>query len=312
MGKLADKLASGQKVITAEIAPPKGAGIKKLLEHAALIGPNVDAINITDCQRALVRMSSLAASKVLLDAGYEPVLQLTCRDRNTIALQSDLMGAGALGIPNLLCLTGDPVKAGDCTQAKPVFEVESVRELEIVQKLQNGTDWNGHKMNKKTKFLVGAVVNPCNQSLGGQLSRMEKKIEAGAQFFQTQANYDLEDFRKFVVEAKARFNTKILAGVLLLHSAEVARYIHDNIPGIRIPDSVLAGFESAPNAEEYGIDFAVRTMLALEDVCDGFHLMTIRTEELLPKMWSAYRTASSRGHGSSAETTDRKVKGLPS
>jgi methylenetetrahydrofolate reductase (NADPH) len=288
MGKLADKLASGQTVFTAEIAPPKGAGIKRLLEHAALIGPKVDAINITDCQRALVRMSSLAACKVLLDAGYEPVLQLTCRDRNTIALQSDLMGAGALGIPNLLCLTGDPVKAGDCTQAKSVFEVESVRQLEIVAKLQSGTDWNGHKMNKKTKFLVGAVVNPSNQSLGGQFARMEKKVAAGAQFFQTQANYDLEDFRKFIEEAKSRFETKILAGVLLLHSAEVARYIHDNIPGIRIPDSVLAGFETTKDPERYGIDFAVQTMLALEGAADGFHLMTIRTEELLPKLWDAY------------------------
>lgn len=287
MGKLADKLASGQKVITAEIAPPKGPGIKRLLEHAALIGPKVDAINITDCQRALVKMSSLAACKVLLDAGHEPVLQLTCRDRNSIALQSDLMGAGALGIPNLLCLTGDPVKAGDCPQAKPVFEVESVRELEIVQKLQSGTDWNGEKMNKKTKFLVGAVVNP-SQASAGQMARMEKKIAAGAQFFQTQANYDLDDFRNFIVDAKSRFQTKVLAGILLLHSKEVARYIHDNIPGIRIPDSVLAGFESAPNAEQYGIDFAVRTMLSLEDVCDGFHLMTIRTEELLPKIWDAY------------------------
>jgi len=288
MGKLADKLARNERVITAEIAPPKGPGIKKLLEHASLIGPKVDAINITDCQRALVKMSSLAACKVLLDAGHEPVFQLTCRDRNSIALQSDLMGAGALGIPNLLCLTGDPVKVGDCAQAKSVFEVESVRQLEIVRKLQGGTDWNGAKMNKKTKFLVGSVVNPSNQGQSGQLARMEKKVAAGAQFFQTQANYDIEDFRVFIAEAKKRFDTKILAGILLLHSAEVARYIHDNIPGIRIPDEVLAGFEKAQNPEQHGIDFAVKTMRALEDVADGFHLMTIRTEELLPKLWDAY------------------------
>ncbi len=288
MGKLADKLARNERVITAEIAPPKGPGIKKLLEHAALIGPKVDAINITDCQRALVKMSSLAACKVLLDAGHEPVFQLTCRDRNSIALQSDLMGAGALGIPNILCLTGDPVKVGDNAQAKSVFEVESVRQLEIVAKLQGGTDWNGAKMNKKTKFLVGAVVNPSNQGQGGQLARMEKKIAAGATFFQTQANYDIEDFRSFISEAKKRFETKILAGILLLHSAEVARYIHENIPGIRIPDEVLAGFEKTVDAEQYGVDFAVKTMRALEDVADGFHLMTIRTEELLPKIWDAY------------------------
>lgn len=213
MSRLRDKLQSNEFVITAEITPPKGAGVKKLLEHAEAIGPHVDAINITDGQRALVKMSSLAASKVLLDAGYDPVYQLTCRDRNSIALQSDLMGAGALGITNVLCLTGDPVKAGDHPHAKSVFEVEALGLLELVSKLQTGTDFGGNKMNKATKFHVGAVVNP-TASAGNQFARMEKKKEAGATFFQTQANYDGEDFARFLQDAR-KLGTKVIAGILL-------------------------------------------------------------------------------------------------
>ena len=291
MGRLADKLTSGDRVITAEITPPKGAGIKKMLRNAQIIGPHVDAINITDCQRALVKMSSLAASRVLLDAGFEPVYQLTCRDRNSIGLQADLMGAAALSIPNLLCLTGDPVKVGDSPGSKSVFEVEAVRLLEIVASLQGGHDASGIKMNAPTRFCVGAVVNPTLKSLG-QLSRMQRKIAAGACFFQTQANYDNADFRGFLVDAR-KLGTKVLAGILILHSAEVARYIHENIPGISLPDAVLERFARSSDVEATAIDVAVETMLAVEDVCDGFHLMTVRMEEFIPKVLSAYHARKS-------------------
>ena len=287
MSRLSEKLTAGRRVITAEITPPKGAGIKKLLQNAELLGPHVDAINITDCQRALVKMSSMAAARVILDKGHEPVFQLTCRDRNSIAIQADLMGASALGIPNLLCLTGDPVKVGDCPESRSVFEVESVRLLELVRKLQNGRDSGGNKMNAPTKFFVGAVVNPTSQSLGTQAARMEKKIEAGAQFFQTQANYDLDDFCQFLSRAR-QYRTKILAGVLILHSYEVASYIHENIPGIRLPESLLQDFKSATDQEEFGIDFAVNTMLHTEELCEGFHLMSIRTEALIPRVLEKY------------------------
>jgi methylenetetrahydrofolate reductase (NADPH) len=287
MSKLQEKLLSGRKVITAEITPPKGAGVKKFLKRASLLQPIVDALNVTDCQRALVRMSSLVASKVLIDSGVEPVFQLTCRDRNSIALQSDLMGAGALGIPNLLCLTGDPVKAGDCPQSKSVFEFEALGLLGLVQKLQQGRDQEGHKMNAPTKFFVGAVVNPSLRQAQGQLSRMEKKISQGARFFQTQANYDLEDFHGFLKETRT-LDAKVIAGVLLLQSYDMAAYIHANIPGINIPDAVLERFRESPDAAQTGIDFAVETMRHLEDVCDGYHLMSIHAEDLLPKVWEQY------------------------
>jgi len=286
MSRLSEKLLSGQKVITAEITPPKGAGVKKFLLRAESL-KGLDALNVTDCQRALVRMSSLAASRVLLDHGYEPVFQLTCRDRNTIALQADLMGAGAMGIANLLCLTGDPVKVGDSPNSKSVFELEAVGLLNIVKKLQGGRDNEGHKMNAGTKFFVGAVVNPSIAVGRGQIDRMGKKIEGGAKFFQTQANYDLEDFRTFLVEAKP-LGTKIIAGVLLLNTYEMANYIHENIPGIRIPEEVLNRFKHSTNAEQTGIEFAVETMMYLQDHCEGFHLMSIRAEDLIPKIIENY------------------------
>ncbi len=286
MGTLREKLLAGNKVISAEITPPKGIGVKKLLDNARLLSPFVDAINITDCQRALVKMSSLAACKVLLDEGLEPVYQLTCRDRNRIALQSDLMGAGALGITNLLCLTGDPVKVGDHPDSKPVFELEAVGLLNIVQKLQAREDDKGNKMNKATQFFVGAVVNPTLKS-AGQMVRLEKKIQSGALFFQTQANYDLEDFVGFLKSAKSR-QTKIIAGVLIIESYEMLAYIHKNLPGVQVPEDVLQRFERSKDPLQTGIDFAVETMLAVEKECAGFHLMSIRAEELIPKVMESY------------------------
>jgi len=288
MSRLRDKLSNNEFVFTAEITPPKGAGVKKLLQHAELLRPYVDAVNITDCQRALVKMSSMAASRVLLDHGVEPVFQLTCRDRNTIGLQSDLMGAAALGIPNVLCLTGDPVKVGDSVESKPVFEIEAVKLLQIVAKLQGGRDNSGHKMNAPTRFCVGAVVNPTLAANSGQMVRMERKLAAGAKFFQTQANYDLDDFHGFLQAARPS-GAKLLAGILILHTREMAQFIHDNIPGIRVPDAVLERFRTAENPEQTGIDLAVETMQRLRDVCDGFHLMTIREEELIPKVMEKYR-----------------------
>jgi len=286
--RLAAKLKNGEKVITAEITPPKGAGLKKFLQRADVLSPFVDALNITDCQRALVRMSSLVAAKILIDHGVEPVYQLTCRDRNGIAIQSDLMGAAALGIPNLLCLTGDPVKVGDSPKSKSVFEVEATGLLKMVQCLQQGRDHEGHKMNAPTRFYVGAVVNPTLTAGKGQYDRMARKIESGATFFQTQANYDNDDFAAFLEMARP-LGAKIIPGILLLHSLEMAEFIHANIPGIRIPDAVFDRLrQGGPDAAQAGIDYAVESMLRLDDLSDGFHLMSVRAEELLPRVLESY------------------------
>lgn len=287
MGILKEKLFSASLAITAEVTPPKGAGIKKLVNNAERLKPLVDAINITDCQRALVKMSSLAASRVLLDHEIEPVFQLTCRDRNRIALQSDLFGATALGIPNVLCLTGDPVKVGDCPDAKSVFELESTKLLKLAKKLGTGIDDSGAKTNAPTKLFLGSAINPTLKGNSNQLSRMASKIEAGAQFFQTQANYDLDDLKAFCIEAK-KFNTKLLAGILILHSSEAAVYIHDNIPGIHLPEPILEQFKQSPNAQQTGIELAVKTMSYLSPHVDGFHLMSIRREDLIATVLETY------------------------
>lgn len=258
-----------------------------MIAHAESIGPYVDAINITDCQRALVKMSSLAACKVLLDHGFEPVFQLTCRDRNQIALQSDLMGAAALGIQNLLCLTGDPVKVGDHPKSKGVFEMESVGLLHLVSKLQQREDFAGNKMNKATDFFVGAVVNPTLRS-ASQFTRMEKKIAAGARFFQTQASYDLDDFAGFMQKAMP-LGAKLLAGILILDSFRMLDYIDKNLPGVQVPAAVLQRFADSKDATQTGIDFAVETMLKVKPFVHGFHLMSVREEHLIPAVVKAYR-----------------------
>lgn len=283
MGNLQKKLIAGDFVLTAEISPPKGSGVKKLREHIQSLSPHVTAINITDSQRSVVRMASWAACKVILDLGAEPIYQLTCRDRNTIALQSDLMGASALGIPNVLCLTGDPVKVGDHPSSKPVFELESVALLKMVSSLQKGIDSQNHKMNAPTKFFVGAVVNPTLKGGFSQLERMKKKCDSGALFFQTQANYDLEDLRLFLKSAST-LNRPILVGVLVLHSAEIAHYIHENIPGIQLPSTILERLTKAKDSEQEGLQIALETMQSLKTQCAGFHLMTIRKEHLIPQL----------------------------
>lgn len=281
MSHLSELLNRKEFVITAEISPPKGPGIKKLKENIQMLRPYVNALNITDCQRAIVRMASWAACKVIIDEGTEPILQMTCRDRNSIGLQADLMGAAALGISNVLCLTGDPVKVGDSPTSKSVFELESVRLLQLLNTLQKGQDGSGNKMNAKTRFFPGAVVNPTLRGGMGQLERMKKKIEAGALFFQTQANYDVEDFSEFLKMSNT-LKTPVIAGILVLHSSQIAQYIHNNIPGIQLPQTVLSRMETSSDPEKEGIAIALESMETLRPFCSGFHLMTIRNESLIP------------------------------
>lgn len=283
MGLLRDKLRNNEPVLTAEISPPKGPGIRKLKENIEQLKPWVTAINITDCQRSIVRMASWAACKVILEQGAEPVLQVTGRDRNSIAIQADLMGSFGLGIRNVLFLTGDPVKAGDSPHSKPVFELESLKLLELASQLGQGKDGSSLKMNSAARFFKGAVVNPSLAGSTSQLERMKKKVQAGASFFQTQANYDTQDFRNFLTESRP-LKVPVLAGILILHSADIATYIHKNIPGIRLPQEIITRLETASDPVREGIQMAVESMRQLKDYCAGFHLMTIRQEHLIPQV----------------------------
>jgi 5,10-methylenetetrahydrofolate reductase len=280
-----EKLLAGHFVVTAEIGPPKGTDINGMLHHMSLLKGKVDGANVTDNQSAVMRVCSLAVCKVALEKGLEPILQMTCRDRNRIGLQSDLLGAHILGIRNVLCMTGDYVSAGDHKNAKPVYDVESVQLLRIIERLNKGIDMSGNDLKGPTEFFQGAVVTPETDFLEPQLMKFEKKVNAGAQFFQTQAIYDIEAFKNFMGYAR-KFPVKILAGIVLLKSTGMANFMNKNVPGIRVPQELIDELKAAgkERALETGIDIAARHIRQLKDdgVCDGVHIMAIGAEDKVP------------------------------
>jgi 5,10-methylenetetrahydrofolate reductase len=239
-----DILNSGKFAVTAEVGPPKGTDVHEMLHHMELLKGKVDAVNVTDNQSAVMRICSMAVCKVAMEHGLEPILQMTCRDRNRIGLQSDLLGASILGIKNVLCMTGDHVSAGDHKGAKPVYDVESVQLLRIVDGLNNGRDMSGNELKGNTDFFQGAVVTPEANPIEPQLMKFEKKVRAGAKYFQTQAIYDIEKFKEFMKHAR-KFPVKILAGFVVLKSVGMARFLNANVPGIRVPDELIEEVKAA-------------------------------------------------------------------
>lgn len=280
-----DILNSGKFMVTAEVGPPKGTDIKEMLHHIELLKGKVDAANVTDNQSAVMRICSLAVCKICLEHGLEPILQMTCRDRNRIGIQSDLLGAFTLGIQNVLCMTGDYVSAGDHKDAKPVYDVESVQLLKIVDGLNNGKDMAGNEMKGATDFFQGAVVTPEANPLDPQLLKFEKKVEAGAKFFQTQAIYDIEAFKGFM-EFTRKFPVKILAGLVVLKSSGMASFMNKNVPGIRVPQNLIDELKAAgkEKALDAGLNIAARHIRQLkeENICDGVHIMAIGMEDKVP------------------------------
>lgn len=280
-----EKLRAGEFVVTAEIGPPKGTDISGMLGHIGQLKGKVDAANVTDNQSAVMRVCSLAVSTIAVQNGLEPIFQMTCRDRNRIGLQSDLLGAHILGIRNVLCMTGDYVSAGDHKNAKPVYDVESVQLLRIVEGLNKGKDMSGNDLKGPTDFFPGAVVTPETDFIEPQLMKFEKKVNAGAQFFQTQAIYDIEAFRKFM-EYTRKFPVKILAGIVVLKSAGMANFMNKNVPGIRVPQELIDEMKAAgkEKALSTGIDIAARHIRQLKDgaLCDGVHIMAIGMEDKVP------------------------------
>jgi len=280
-----DLLNSGKFVVTAEIGPPKGTDIKEMLHHAEMLKGRIDAVNVTDNQSAVMRICSLAVCKLMHEMGHEPILQMTCRDRNRIGLQSDLLGASVFGIRNVLCMTGDHPNAGDHKQAKAVYDVESVQLLSIVNSLNSGRDMSGNELKGPTDFFQGAVVTPEANPLEPQLIKFEKKVRAGARFFQTQAVYDIEKFKEFMKFAK-KFPVKILAGIVLLKSVGMANYMNNFVPGIRVPQALIDELKSAgkEKAIDTGMDIAARHIRQIkeEKICDGVHIMAIGAEDKVP------------------------------
>ncbi|MFC2007386.1 methylenetetrahydrofolate reductase [Chloroflexota bacterium] len=283
---IAELAKSGKFIITTEVGPPKGVDIQEMLADAELMRGKVDAINVTDQQSSVMRTGSLAICRLLKEKGMEPVLQMTCRDRNRIALQSDLLSASVLGIENVLALTGDFVALGDHPQAKPVFDLDSVSLLLAAQDLEQGRDLAGNELKGSPRFCPGAVVTPGADPLEPQIIKMEKKVEAGAQFFQTQAVYEPKKFEEFM-KAVAHLNVPVMVGIVLLRSAGMARFMNKNVAGVHVPDSLIEEMEKAENRAQKSIEIAARLINEMQSMCQGVHIMAIGWEKKVPEVLDA-------------------------
>ena len=285
MRRLKEVLEREEFAVTIEYNPPKGTNISPLVASAQSLRGRVHAVNVTDNTAAVMRASSLSVCRLLYEMGHDPVMQITCRDRNRLAIQSDLLGAHLLGIRNILCLTGDYPTVGDHKDAKPVYDLDSVQVMELVRTLNNGRDLSGNKLDGTTDFTVGAAVTPEADPLGPVLVKFETKVNAGAQFFQTQAVYHPERFAQFMAQIR-QFKPKLLAGILLLRSAKMAEFLNANIPGVSVPDEMIAELRAAGDKHglDAGVEIAVRTIKAVRPHCAGVHIMAIKAIDRLPEI----------------------------
>ena len=286
---LKSSLEAGKFVVTAEIGPLKGTDTSEIEEAAELLKGRVDAANVTDQQSSVMRLGSLAVCHLLKRKGLEPVLQLTCRDRNRLALQSDLLSACMLGIENVLSITGDLPSLGDHPQAKLVYDLDSVQLLWVIKRLNEGYDMVGNELKGKTDFFPGAVVTPMADTEAKrelQLIKMEKKIAVGAKFFQTQAVYDVDSFAKFMKRVEG-FNIPILAGIIPLKSAGMARFMNKNVAGVFVPEVLIDEMSKAEDKAATGIDIAAKLIKELKGICHGVHIMAIGWEKKVPLILDA-------------------------
>jgi methylenetetrahydrofolate reductase (NADPH) len=288
MSRLKKALDSGRFVVTGEIGPPKGVSLDKCLHDAEMLRDQVTAINVTDLQSAVLRVGSLAVSTRLIERGLEPVFQITCRDRNRLALQSDLLSAWALGIENVLCLTGDHPILGDHTEAKPVYDLDSVQLLKAAAELNQGRDMAGHELESNPDFFLGAVVTPAAEPVEPQIIKMKKKIEAGARFFQTQAVYEPEKFEQFMKQVQG-FGIPVIAGIVILKSAAMAGFMNTNVAGINVPDSIIREMEATAKEDrkKKAVEISARVIRQVKPFCQGIHIMPLGWDDLVPEIISA-------------------------
>ncbi|MBE9513354.1 MAG: methylenetetrahydrofolate reductase [Chloroflexi bacterium] len=286
---LQESLEAGKFVVTSEIGPLKGTDTTEIKEVAELLSGRVDAANVTDQQSSVMRLGSLATCYLIKEDGLEPVFQVTCRDRNRIALQSDLLSAYVLGIENVLAITGDLPSLGDHPQAKPVYDIDSVQLLWVMKKLNEGYDVVGNELQGKPNLFPGAVVNPgadTEASFELQLIKMEKKIEAGARFFQTQAIYNVDIFAEFMKRVEG-FNVPILVGIIPLKSAGMAKYMNKNVAGVSVPQELIDQMAQTEDKVKTGIEIAAKLIKELKDMCQGVHIMPIGWEKKVPAILDA-------------------------
>lgn len=284
LSNLQEKLDSATFVITGEIGPPKGTNVDPCLKEAEEYLKNrCTAVNVTDNQSSVMRFGSMAACRMLLDRGIEPILQMVCRDRNAIALQSDLLSAYGLGIRNVLAITGDHQTLGDHPQSTGVFDLDSVGLLQVLSTLESGKDMSANELDGKPQFVKGAVVTPCVDPVEPQIIKMEKKVQAGAQFFQTQAVYEPERFAAFMQQVKP-IGVPVIAGIVLLKSAGMAKYMNKNVAGVNVPDEMikeLAGADKDKRADK-SVEIAARLINELKGLCQGIHIMALGWERHVP------------------------------
>ena len=289
--RLRSKVEAGRFVVCAELRPPQspdGARVRDQLRHFRGV---VDAVNVTDNQTAIVRMSSIASARILREEGIEPIVQMTCRDRNRLALQSDLLGAAALGIDNVLCLTGDHQSIGDQPEARGVFDLDSVQLIDTVATMNAGALLSGREMKKPTEFLIGAAANPFAEPFEMRLIRLQKKIDAGARFIQTQPVFSLDIFRRWmerVVDMGLDARAAILAGVMPVRSAKLLRWMKERVPGTRIEQTYLDRLDHAADPEHEGVLMTLETIRALREIpgVRGIHLMPVLWESIVPTIVS--------------------------
>ncbi len=281
-----EKVESGKFIVTSEIGPPKGIDIKEMLEDAQLLKSKVDAINVTDLQSSVMRLGSLAVCILLKQEGIEPIFQVTCRDRNRLALQSDLLNAAVFGIENILALTGDHPKLGDHPSAAAVFDLDSVQLLEVIKTLNEGKDMMGNALKGIPNFFSGAVVNPGADPIEPEIIKMEKKIRSGAKFFQTQAVYDINIFSEFMKKVKP-LKIPVLAGIVLLKSAGMAKYMNENVAGVTVPQELIDEMTKTKDKVATSVDIAARIIKTVKPLCQGIHIMPIGWDKKVPLVLEA-------------------------
>ncbi len=283
--KVTDLFKQGEFVVSAEVGPPKGTNIDDLVEEAKKYLGKCAAINVTDNQSSVMRLGSLATCKILKDAGLNPIFQLACRDRNRIALQSDLLSAAAFGIDNVLALTGDHTKMGDHPQAKPVFDLDSVSLLHTMSLMETGVDLGGNPIvGEAPSFAKGAVVSPCSDSVDAQLMKMERKVAAGAEYFQTQAVFEPEKFIEFMEKAK-QFGKPVQLGIIIPKSVGMCRFMNANVAGVHVPEEMideLKADKEKTKAGITGVEIAARIIKECKPYCEGVHIMSLGWESKIP------------------------------
>ena len=285
--KITELFDRGEFVVSAEVGPPKGINVDEVVEEAKKYLSGITAVNVTDNQSSVMRLGSLATCKKLLDAGMNPIFQITCRDRNRIALQSDILSAAMFGIDNILCLTGDHTTLGDHPGAKPVFDLDSVSLLHTVCQLESGKDLAGNDLvGEPPKFAKGAVVSPCSDSVDAQLAKMERKVLAGAEYFQTQAVFEPEKFIAFMEKAK-QFGKPVQLGVIIPKNAGMCRYMNNNVAGVHVPDDMLAALaadKERAKAGITGVELIAKVIKECRPYCQGLHIMALGWERHVPAL----------------------------